>query len=88
MTKDGPNELYDFALGKAARVLGPDRARRLIEGLLDELGIELRTPQDLIVLSERMSRLGGFEGAVGAMLGVAATLRGGTPARRQTDRVS
>jgi hypothetical protein len=74
-------ELYDFAFAKTAKVLGAERARRLIDPLLHKLGIELRTPQDLMLLSEEMSRLGGFEGAVGAMIGVAAVLRGATPSR-------
>ncbi len=72
-------ELYRLALGKMSAVLGPERARQLMRQLLDELRIELRTPQDLLRLSEHMSRLGGFEGAVGAMLGVAAVIRGATP---------
>ena len=74
-------ELHEFALAKMSKVLGPDRARQLMKRLLDELGIELRTPDDLVQLSDAMSRLGGFEGAVGAMLGVAAVLRGAGSSR-------
>lgn len=72
-------EIYRLALGKMSAVLGPDRARQLLRRLLDELGIALQTPQDLFRLSEAMSVLGGFEGAVGAMLGVAAVIRGAVP---------
>lgn len=74
------SELHRFALGKMTNVLGPERAQRLMDRLLEELGITLRTPQDLLALSEAMARLGGFEAAVGAMLGVAAVLRGASPA--------
>ena len=87
--KDSSTELRRFALSKMANILGPDRARPLLDRLLDELAIELRTPQELLQLSERMSQLGGFEAAVGAMLGVAAVLRGATPgARDARERIS
>jgi len=75
------SEIHQLALAKMSTVLGQDRALKLMERLLRELGIALQTPQDLFLLSERMSRLGGFEGALGAMLGVAAILRGATPVR-------
>lgn len=73
-------ELHAFALAKMSRVLGPDRARQLLARLLAQLELELRTPADLLRLSEAMTPLGGFEAAVGAMLGVAAVLRGAAPA--------
>ena len=76
----GSSELQEFTLAKMTRVLGADRARQILDSLLAELHMELRTPDDLVRLSEAMSGLGGFEGAVGAMLGVAAVLRGATPA--------
>ena len=84
--KDGTSELRRFALGKMSNILGPDRARMLLDRLLDELGIALETPQELLLLSERMSQLGGFESAVGAMLGVAAVLRGATPSTEPPGR--
>lgn len=71
-------DLQRFALAKMANVLGPERAHQMLARLLSELQMELRTPQDLLRLSERMTTMGGFEGAVGAMLGVAAVLRGAT----------
>jgi hypothetical protein len=73
---DEPNELQQLAFTKTERVLGRDRARTLVDRLLRENGIELRTADDLLVLSEAMTALGGMEAAVGAMLGVAAVLRG------------
>ena len=72
-----------------SNVLGPERARLLLERLLGELGIALETPQELLLLSERMAQMGGFEAAVGAMLGVAAVLRGAAPANQDgRDRLS
>lgn len=73
---DETSELQQLAFAKTERVLGRDRARALVERLLREHGIELRTADDLLVLSEAMTALGGMEAAVGAMLGVAAVLRG------------
>jgi hypothetical protein len=73
---DSTSELHRLAFAKMANVLGEARARILLERHLGELGIELRTPQDLLRLSESLTQLGGIEAAVGAMLGVAAVLRG------------
>jgi len=50
-----------------------------MERILHRLGLELRTPHDLMRFAEEMTALGGFEGAVGAMLGVVAVVRGATP---------
>jgi hypothetical protein len=58
-------------------VLGRQRAQQLIAQLTGELGIELETAHDLARFAAALSRLGGFEGAVGAMLGVQAAMRGG-----------
>lgn len=77
MVADAPaSELREFAFEKMSRVLGRDRARQLLDELTAELGIAVDTPEDLLALSERMTRLNGFERAVGAMLGVDAVLRG------------
>jgi hypothetical protein len=69
-------DLRSVAFVKISRVLGTERAEMLLERLLGELGHGLQTPNDLARLAEEMSRLPGFEGAVGAMLGVEAVLRG------------
>jgi hypothetical protein len=79
---DAPSDFDRLAFEKMAAVLGADRARQLLRSILQELGIELRTPQDLFRFSEALSRLGGFEGAVGAMLGVTAVMRGAGPSPR------
>lgn len=78
-------ELHELALRKAAAVLGPDRASRLIARILCELEIQLESARDLLVLSEAMTKLGGFEGAVGAMLGVVAVMRGASPSGRNSE---
>lgn len=78
---EAPIDFHRLAFEKMAAVLGADRARQLLQRILEELGIELRTPQDLFRFSEALSRLGGFEGAVGAMLGVTAVMRGAGPSR-------
>ena len=71
-----------LALDKLGAVLGPQRAEGLVAGFLETPGCELRTPQDLYRFSEELKGLGGFEAAVGAMLGVAAIIRGATPEGR------
>lgn len=81
----GASEIRDLALTRMSKVLGPDRARQLMNKLLGELGIDLRSPDDLLQFADALSRLGGFEGAVGAMLGVTAVLRGAT---RKRERLS
>lgn len=69
--------LRAFALEKLTRVLGADKGRRVYADVLSEAKLaEVNTPDDLYVFSECLSRRGGFEAAVGAMLGVAAVLRG------------
>lgn len=72
-------EIRRLALTKMSAVLGPERAERLLRSISAELGITLLTPQDLYRFSEALGRYGGFEAAVGAMLGVSAVIRGATP---------
>lgn len=79
---DDAGDLHGFALAKMEKVLGPDRARQVLARTLEEHALALRTPEDLLTLSEVMTSYGGFEAAVGAMLGVAAVLRGATPRSR------
>lgn len=71
-----PEDLRRFAQEKMTAVLGVDRARALLQQLVDEKGMPLDTPQDLYAFSEALCAMKGFEGAVGAMLGVAAVMRG------------
>lgn len=86
MTAGSSLDIERLAVEKATRVLGPQRARQVLDAVLRELGIELRTADDLLLVSRRMSQLGGFEGAVGAMLGVTAVLRGASPPQSGTRR--
>ncbi|MCA1664669.1 MAG: hypothetical protein LC659_10435 [Myxococcales bacterium] len=81
---DASNDLRRLALDKMSAVLGPVRARQLLESIVADLRIELRTPDDLFRFSDALSKMGGFEGAVGAMLGVAAVIRGASPVSRST----
>ncbi len=70
------SEFYQLALTKMTRVLGAERARRLIGEVLADLGIELSTADDLALFAAALTKLGGFEGAVGAMLSVSAVMKG------------
>lgn len=81
-------EIRRLAVEKMSAVLGSERAQQLLQQLTTDLGVELRTPQELYAFSQRLSQLGGFEGAVGAMLGVAAVIRGATAPRRPGTRGS
>lgn len=81
---DPNRELRDLALTKMSAVLGAERAQELLQTLLAELRIELRTPQELHRFSEALGRFGGFEAAVGAMLGVSAVIRGASTVRSTT----
>jgi hypothetical protein len=75
-TSTSRSELHELALTKMSRVLGEERARRLASQILAHLCIELRTPDDLHAFAAELQKLGGFEGAVGAMLSVRAVMNG------------
>ncbi len=81
MTLSGASsqDFAQLAYDKLSAVIGPDKARVIQNQILSELGIELKTAQDLHRFSQSLTRLGGFEGAVGAMLGVTAIMRGARP---------
>lgn len=68
-------DVHALALAKVGRILGPDRARALLEAFLvqqDKPG--LRTTADLRAFGESLAAHGGIEQAVGAMLMVQAVL--------------
>jgi hypothetical protein len=69
--------LAALALEKLTRVLGAERGRRVFDEVLaaSQLTV-LESPDDLYAFSVHLGRRGGFEAAVGAMLGVTAVLRG------------
>ncbi|MDB4932918.1 MAG: hypothetical protein JWM10_5402 [Myxococcaceae bacterium] len=69
--------LRDLALAKLTRVLGAERGRRVYDEVLAEAGLAaVGSADDLYAFSACLSRRGGFEAAVGGLLGVAAVLRG------------
>jgi len=79
------SEFEQLAYEKLATVLGPYKARVLLEQICAELSLELHSAQDLFDFSQSLAKRRGFEGAVGAMLGVTAILRG---ARADRDGMS
>ena len=73
-------ELQQLALQKMTAVLGAEHATALMQRTLTRLGISrISTAQELMQFSESLTSEGGFVAAVGAMLGVAAVLRGAAP---------
>ena len=73
--------LRDVALQKMVAVLGRERAERLLAQILAEHDLVLHTADDLYTFAMRLQAFGGFEGAVGAMLGVTAVMRGASGPR-------
>ncbi len=69
--------LEALARSKLSRVLGPELGARVFAEVLAAARLPgIATPDDLYAFSEALSGRGGFEAAVGAMLGVTAVLRG------------
>lgn len=69
--------LSELARGKLARVLGPERGERLYCETLRALAAErIDSPDVLYAFGQHLVKRGGIEAAVGAMLGVAAVVRG------------
>ena len=67
----------DLALEKLGRVLGPARGRLVFDEVLAAGDIkEIHTANDLYRFGELLQKRVGFESAVGALLTVAALLRG------------
>ncbi|MBA3460934.1 MAG: hypothetical protein H0T46_13275 [Deltaproteobacteria bacterium] len=58
------------------RILGAQRANRLMHQILESLDIQLHGPDELLRFAAELSKLAGFEGAVGAMLSVQAVMNG------------
>jgi len=72
--RDSPGEL---ARAKLVKVLGPARGERLFRETLLAMALDdLTSPDQLYAFSERLVSMGGIEAAVGALLGVAAVVRG------------
>ena len=71
---------HELALGKMTAVLGAERARRLLHDILSRMNIQLQSADDLFAFATHLSSVGGFEGAVGAMLCVRAVMSGASGA--------
>lgn len=68
-------DVHALALAKVGRILGPARARALVQGFLAlHRKPALRTTADLHAFGESLATHGGIEQAVGAMLMVQAVL--------------
>ncbi len=63
-----------LAFDKLTAVLGEVRARRIVDDLTTRLGVSLRDGPELALFASELTKMGGFEGAVGAMLGLQAVL--------------
>jgi hypothetical protein len=73
------SELEELALDKLTRVLGASAGPRVFLEAMRELGLtRLETADQLHALAAIITRRGGFEGAVGGLLAVAAVMRGAT----------
>lgn len=80
MLDSASSELHQLALRKLTNVLGAEHARSLMTRTLGELAMpHIETPHHLLQFADALRGQGGFIAAVGAMLGVAAVLRGATP---------
>lgn len=68
-----------LAMEKLVRVLGESVAKRVYADTLREASLrEIQTADDLYRFGDRLSMKGGFAAAVGALLTVAAVVRGAT----------
>ncbi len=81
-----PCKFHELALTKMTRILGERRANRLMGQILASLNIELRGPDELLRFAAELSKLGGFEGAVGAMLSVQAVMNGASAEVQSAER--
>ena len=77
-TASGASEaLETLAREKMSRVLGATRAAQLYAQVMTEVRLsELRDADDLLQFAQALTSHGGFEGSVGALLSVQATIRG------------
>ncbi len=67
----------ELARAKLVKVLGAEQGTRVFEDTLEQMGVsDLATPDELYAFSQQLVALGGMEAAVGALLGVAAVVRG------------
>ncbi|MBA3459586.1 MAG: hypothetical protein H0T46_06475 [Deltaproteobacteria bacterium] len=79
-------KLHELALNKMIRILGEQRARRLMGDILTSLSIAIQDADDLLRFGAELSKRPGFEGAVGAMLSVQAVMHGADAAEVDPDQ--
>jgi hypothetical protein len=76
--------LQDLAVQRLCRIFGTEQGRRIFDQTLQVMGrAALQSADDLYAFSQVLVSRGGMEAAVGAMLGVAAVLRGAVDPRRR-----
>jgi len=69
------------AVEQMAKVLGADEAERVLAECMRGLALdEVRSPQDLLRIADRLVQAGGFVAVVGGSLRVQAILAGARPA--------
>jgi hypothetical protein len=69
----------EVALAKLSHVVGRAKAEEVFEATMRDLGlVELRSADDLYNFAQRVIKLDGFVGAVGALLSVHAVIHGAT----------
>lgn len=71
----GKPEMHALVEAKFVKVFGPDRGAALLRRLLEQLGLRaVADDRDLLRVAELLQARPGFEGTLGAMLAVMATM--------------
>jgi hypothetical protein len=79
------SEWDSLAREKLSAVLGGHRAEQIMGQVFRSMGVRtLNSAQDLYVFGQQVVAMGGFEGAVGALLSTLAVMRGASPALSET----
>lgn len=74
--QDQDNELHQLALKELVPVLGEGRARELLISICQKDHLTLATADELFRFAGELSKLGGHEGVLGALLSVRAIMHG------------
>lgn len=78
-----PNDWHGVAVAKLTKVMGDEAGAALARAVLDEIGLAaLGSSADLRRFADALSARGGFEGAVGGLLALHATMYDDGAARR------
>lgn len=74
------DDWHGVAIGKLTKVMGSAAGQALAESVLNEIGIaKLTSAKDLHRFAGALSHRGGFAAAVGALLGLHATMYDDNP---------